>query len=72
MEEKFKLIKEKGELYAELSVATKRNVGTIKNHWFGKTGSVPSEFTQIVESTIDKRLEYQKASKQLHEKYFGN
>lgn len=72
MKEKLKLITDKGEFYAELSVATKRTIGTIKTHWFGKSGSVPIEFQKVVEATINKRLEYQKASKQLHEKYFGN
>lgn len=72
MEEKLKLITDKGEFYAELSVATKRTIGTIKTHWFGKSGSVPIEFTTTVERILNKRIEYQKASKQLHEKYFGN
>jgi len=71
MNEKLKLIEEKGELYAELSVATKRSIGTIKTHWFGKVGSVPKEFEKLVESTLNKRIDYQNAVKKLHTKYFG-
>lgn len=71
MEEKFKLIESKKELFAEISVATKREFGTIKNHWFNPC-KVPKEFQEVVNIILDKRLEYQKASKQLHEKYFGN
>lgn len=71
MEEKFKLIESKKELFSEISVATKRAFGTIKNHWFNPV-NVPDEFAKEVDKILDKRLEYQKAQQQLHEKYFGN
>lgn len=70
MEEKFKLIESKKELFSEISVATGKTFGTIKNHWFNPC-NVPDKWQEIVNLILDKRLEYQKASKQLHEKYFG-
>jgi len=70
MEEKFKLIESKKELFAEISVATKRTFGTIKNHWFNPV-NVPEEHQEIVNDILDRRLEYQKAVSTLHEKYFG-
>ena len=71
MEEKFKLIENKKELFSEISVATGRVFGTIKNHWFNPI-NVPKEHREIVNDILDRRLEYQKESKKIHEKYFVN
>lgn len=71
MKEKFKQIESRKELFAEIAVATGRKANTIENHWFLKW-NIPKKFESVIEKIINKRLEYQKASKQLHEKYFGN
>ena len=71
MEDKLKQIESKKELFTEIAVTTGREFGTIKNHWFNPC-NVPEKFLEVVNKIIDKRLDYQKASKTLHEKYFGN
>jgi hypothetical protein len=70
MKEKFKLIESKKELYSEISVATGRSVGTVRNHWFDRW-EIPERFESLIESIIDKRIDYQEAVKKLHIKYFG-
>lgn len=72
MEEKINQIEDIDALITSISVETGRKYNSIKNNWIYPTLRVPSKFTDQVEKIINKRLEYQKASKQLHEKYFGN
>lgn len=71
MEEKFKLIENKKELFCEISVSTGRVFGTIKNHWFNPV-DVPEKYKEIVNDLLDRRINYQKEVKKLHLKYFGN
>lgn len=71
MEEKFKQIENKKELFSEISKVTGRVFGTVKNHWFNPV-DVPEKYKQIVEKLIDNRLNYQKEVKKIHFKFFGN
>ena len=70
MEEKFKLIENKKELFSEISVATGRVFGTIKNHWFNPV-DIPEKHKEIVNDLLDRRIRYQEEVKKLHLKYFG-
>lgn len=70
MEEKFKRIENKKELFMEISIATGTNFNTIKSHWFNPC-HVPKAYLEIVDKIIDKRIDYQEAVKKLHIKYFG-
>lgn len=72
MEEKINQIEDIDALITSISVETGRKYNSVKNNWIYPTLRVPSKFVDQVEKIINKRLEYQKASKQLHEKYFGN
>ncbi len=70
MEEKFKLIENKKELFSEISVATGRVFGTVKNHWFNPV-DVPDKYRVLVDTLLDRRIRYQEEVKKLHLKYFG-
>lgn len=70
MEEKFKRIERKKELFLEISVETGTPFNTIKSHWFNPC-RVPKVHIEKVNSMIDKRIDYQEAVKKLHIKYFG-
>lgn len=70
MEEKFKRIESKKELFLEISVATAISFNTIKNHWFNPC-RVPKGHSEAVNAILDKRIDYQEAVKKLHTKYFG-
>lgn len=69
MEEKFKQIESKKELYTEISVLTGRTFGTIKDNWFNPI-NVPEAFEELVEKIIDRRIEMQKIVKRVEEKFF--
>ena len=71
MEEKFKLIENKKELFSEISVATGKAFGTIKTHWFNPI-NVPEQHRIKVMDLIDRRIRYQNHVKELHKAYFGN
>lgn len=71
MEEKFKLVENKKELFVEVSKRTGRVFGTVKNHWFNPV-NVPDKYKSVVEEIIDKTLNYQIACKNLHQNFFGN
>lgn len=70
MEEKFKRIESKKELFLEISIATGTPFNTIKSHWFNPC-RVPKAHTDKVDAILDKRIDYQEAVKKLHTKYFG-
>lgn len=71
MEEKFKLIENKKELFSEIAVATGKAFGTVKNNWFNPV-NIPDKYEKIVSDLIDRRIKYQKAAKELHKTYFNN
>jgi len=71
MEEKFKRIESKKELFSEISVATGTALNTVRSHWFNPY-NVPKNYTETVDKILDKRIDYQNAVKKLHTKYFGN
>jgi len=71
MEEKFKRIESKKELYLEIGVATGTPFNTIKSHWFNPV-RIPKHYESTVDKILDKRIDYQNAVKKLHTKYFGN
>lgn len=70
MEEKFKRIESKKELFLEISVATGVSFNTVKSHWFNPV-NVPKGHSDTVNAILDKRIDYQEVVKKLHTKYFG-
>ena len=77
MKEKFSKVKDRQKLFLLISQHTGCDPQNISKNWFGKSFlAVPKTWTTWTDTFLDKFLEYekeyQKASKQLHEKYFGN
>jgi len=70
MEEKFKRIESKKELFSEISVATGTALNTVRSHWFNPC-NIPKHYIETVDKILDKRIDYQNAVKKLHTKYFG-
>jgi len=72
MQDKINQIESIQEFMTELSIATGVKFKSIKSNWIYPTVDIPNKYQEIANKLIDRRLEYQKAAKQLHEKYFGN
>lgn len=72
MQEKIDQIESIKEFITELSIATGIKFKSIKSNWIYPSVSIPEKYKETANKLVDRRLEYQKASKQLHEKYFGN
>jgi len=70
MEKKFERIKDKKEFFTELSIAVGKPYDSLKNGWFYPL-RVPSDYIELVDKILDKRIDYQEAVKKLHIKYFG-
>jgi DNA-dependent RNA polymerase auxiliary subunit epsilon len=77
MKEKFKKVRDRKLFFNLVSKHTGCDIQNVSTNWFSRAYlAVPKTWIEWTDTFLDKFLEYekeyQKASKTLHEKYFGN